>query len=91
MFSGCLVAMITPFHDGEVDEAALRGLVKFHLKSGTDGLVPCGTTGESVTMSEEEILRVVEIVVEEVNGRIPVIAGTGTNSTAKSDRQLSTI
>ena len=84
VFSGCLVAMITPFRDGEVDEAALRGLVKFHLKNGTDGLVPCGTTGESVTMSEEELLRVVEIVVEEVDGRIPVIAGTGTNSTSKS-------
>jgi 4-hydroxy-tetrahydrodipicolinate synthase len=76
--------MITPFRDGEIDEAALRGLVGFHLKNGTDGLVPCGTTGESVTMSEEELLRVVEIVVEEVDGRIPVVAGTGTNSTAKS-------
>jgi 4-hydroxy-tetrahydrodipicolinate synthase len=76
--------MITPFRDGEVDETALRGLVQFHLKNGTDGLVPCGTTGESVTMSEEELLRVVEIVVDEVNGRIPVIAGTGTNSTTKS-------
>ncbi len=84
MFSGCLVAMITPFRDGQVDEAALRGLVRFHLKNGTDGLVPCGTTGEAVTMTEEEQLRVVEIVVEEVNGRIPVIAGTGTNSTAKT-------
>jgi 4-hydroxy-tetrahydrodipicolinate synthase len=84
VFSGCLVAMITPFRDGEIDEAALRGLVGFHLKNGTDGLVPCGTTGESVTMSEEELLRVVEIVVEEVDGRIPVVAGTGTNSTAKS-------
>jgi 4-hydroxy-tetrahydrodipicolinate synthase len=76
--------MITPFRDGQVDEAALRGLVRFHLKNGTDGLVPCGTTGEAVTMTEEEQLRVVEIVVEEVNGRIPVIAGTGTNSTAKT-------
>jgi 4-hydroxy-tetrahydrodipicolinate synthase len=84
VFSGCLVAMITPFRDGEVDETALRSLVQFHLKNGTDGLVPCGTTGESVTMSEEEQLRVIQIVIEEVNGRIPVVAGTGTNSTSKT-------
>lgn len=84
MFSGCLVAMITPFRDGAVDEPALRKLVQFHLKNGTDGLVPCGTTGESVTMTEEEQLRVIQIVVEEVNHRIPVVAGTGTNSTAKT-------
>jgi 4-hydroxy-tetrahydrodipicolinate synthase len=84
VFSGCLVAMITPFRNGEVDEPALRGLVQFHLRNGTDGLVPCGTTGESVTMTEEEQLRVIEVVVEEVNGRIPVIAGTGTNGTAKT-------
>jgi 4-hydroxy-tetrahydrodipicolinate synthase len=84
VFSGCLVAMITPFQNGEVDEAALRGLVQFHLRNGTNGLVPCGTTGESVTMTEEEQLRVIEVVVEEVNGRIPVIAGTGTNGTAKT-------
>ena len=84
VFSGCLVAMITPFRDGEVDEAGLRNLVRFHLKNGTNGLVPCGTTGESVTMTEEEQLRVIEIVVDEVNGRIPVVAGTGTNSTAKT-------
>lgn len=84
MFSGCLVAMITPFRDGEVDEPALRKLVQFHLKNGTNGLVPCGTTGESVTMTEDEQLRVIEIVVEEVNHRIPVVAGTGTNSTAKT-------
>jgi 4-hydroxy-tetrahydrodipicolinate synthase len=76
--------MITPFRDGEVDESALRGLVRFHLKNGTNGLVPCGTTGESVTMAEEEQLRVIEIVVDEVKGRIPVIAGTGTNSTSKT-------
>jgi len=76
--------MITPFRNGEVDEPALRGLVQFHLRNGTDGLVPCGTTGESVTMTEEEQLRVIEVVVDEVNGRIPVIAGTGTNGTAKT-------
>ncbi|HLH73486.1 MAG TPA: 4-hydroxy-tetrahydrodipicolinate synthase, partial [Chloroflexota bacterium] len=84
MFSGCLVAMITPFRNGEIDEPALRRLVQFHLDNGTDGLVPCGTTGESVSMTEEEQLRVIQIVVETVNHRIPVIAGTGTNSTAKT-------
>lgn len=84
MLSGCLVAMITPFRDGEIDESALRELVRFHLRNGTDGLVPCGTTGESVTMTEDEQLRVIQIVVEEVNRKIPVVAGTGTNSTAKT-------
>lgn len=84
MLSGCLVAMITPFRDGEIDEPALRELVRFHLRNGTDGLVPCGTTGESVTMTEDEQLRVIQIVVEEVNHKIPVVAGTGTNSTAKT-------
>lgn len=84
MFSGCLVAMITPFRDGQIDEPGLRRLVEFHLQNGTDGLVPCGTTGESVSMTEEEQLRVIEIVVETVNGKIPVVAGTGTNSTAKT-------
>ncbi len=76
--------MITPFRDGKIDEPGLRRLVDFHLENGTDGLVPCGTTGESVSMTEEEQLRVIEIVVETVNKRIPVIAGTGTNSTAKT-------
>lgn len=84
MFSGCLVAMITPFRDGQIDEPGLRRLVEFHLQNGTDGLVPCGTTGESVSMTEEEQLRVIQIVVETVNHRIPVIAGTGTNGTAKT-------
>jgi len=84
VFSGCLVAMITPFRGGEIDEPAIRDLVRFHLRNGTDGLVPCGTTGESVSMTEEEQIRVIEIVVEEVNGKIPVIAGTGTNGTAKT-------
>lgn len=84
MFSGCLVAMITPFRDGQIDEPGLRRLVEFHLRNGTDGLVPCGTTGESVSMTEEEQLRVIEIVVETVNKRIPVVAGTGTNGTAKT-------
>lgn len=84
MYSGSFVAMITPFKDGQIDEDGVRKLVEFHLENGTDGLVPCGTTGEAVTMTEEEQLRVIEIVVATVKHRIPVVAGTGTNSTAKT-------
>jgi len=83
-FQGSLVAMVTPFRDGQVDEAKLRELVDFHLANGTDGLVPCGTTGESPTLSHEERKRVVEIVIEAAAGRIPVVAGTGSNSTAEA-------
>ena len=85
-FSGSLVAMITPFKEasGELDEDALRRLVEYHVRNGTNGLVPCGTTGESVTLDEEEHNRVIQIVVETAAGRVPVIAGTGTNSTAKT-------
>jgi 4-hydroxy-tetrahydrodipicolinate synthase len=74
--------MVTPFHDGRVDEGKLRELVEFHISHGTDGLVPCGTTGEDPTLSHEEHERVIEIVIEQARGRIPVIAGTGSNSTA---------
>jgi 4-hydroxy-tetrahydrodipicolinate synthase len=81
-FQGSLVAMVTPFHDGRVDEGKLRELVEFHVSHGTDGLVPCGTTGEDPTLSHEEHERVIEIVIEQARGRIPVIAGTGSNSTA---------
>ena len=83
-FQGSMVAMVTPFRDGEVDETKLRELVEFHVKHGTDGLVPCGTTGESPTLSHAEHKRVVEIVIEAAAGRIPVIAGTGSNSTAEA-------
>ncbi|MBI2941260.1 MAG: 4-hydroxy-tetrahydrodipicolinate synthase [Chloroflexi bacterium] len=79
-----MVALITPFRDGQVDEGKLRELVQYHLAGGTNGLVPCGTTGEAVTLSDEEQDRVIRVVVETVAGRIPVIAGTGTNSTAKT-------
>jgi len=79
---GSLVALVTPFVEGAVDEEGLRGLVRFHLDNGTDGLVPCGTTGEAATLTVEEFDLVVGIVVKEVGGRIPVVAGTGTNSTA---------
>ena len=83
-FQGSLVAMVTPFRDGRVDEAKLRELVDFHVAHGTDGLVPCGTTGESPTLSHAEHKRVVEIVIEQAAGRIPVVAGTGSNSTAEA-------
>jgi len=81
---GSLVALVTPFRDGEVDEEALRGLVRFHLDNGTSGLVPCGTTGEAATLTVEEFDCVVGLVVEEVAGKIPVVAGTGTNATAST-------
>jgi len=83
-FQGSLVAMVTPFRDGRVDEAKVRELVDFHVAHGTDGLVPCGTTGESPTLSHDEHKRVVEIVIEQAAGRIPVVAGTGSNSTAEA-------
>ncbi|MFQ5898869.1 MAG: 4-hydroxy-tetrahydrodipicolinate synthase [Candidatus Methylomirabilia bacterium] len=81
---GSIVALVTPFRDGRVDEATLRELVEFHVTHGTDGIVPCGTTGESPTLSHDEHRRVVEIVVETARGRIPVMAGTGSNSTAEA-------
>jgi 4-hydroxy-tetrahydrodipicolinate synthase len=83
-FQGSLVALVTPFHDGRIDEAKLRELVEFHVAHGTDGLVPCGTTGESPTLSHEEHKRVVEIVIQQARGRIPVVAGTGSNATAEA-------
>lgn len=84
MFTGSIVALITPFRDGAVDETALRQLIQYHLENGTDGIVPCGTTGEAVTLSQAEWERVVSITIEEVGGRIPVIAGAGTNDTART-------
>ncbi len=84
MFSGCMVALITPFHEGEVDFETLDELVEFHIESGTDGIVPVGTTGESPTLSHEEHKQVIERVVRVADGRLPVIAGTGSNSTAEA-------
>ncbi|BBL80385.1 4-hydroxy-tetrahydrodipicolinate synthase [Rubrobacter xylanophilus] len=81
MFSGTLTALITPFRNGEVDVEALEGLVEFQIQQGVSGLVPCGTTGETPCLSEEEDRLVVETVVRVANGRVPVIAGTGSNST----------
>ncbi len=83
-FQGSLVALVTPFRNGTVDEAKLRELVEFHVTHGTDGLVPCGTTGESPTLTHDEHHRVVEIVVEAAGGRVPVVAGTGSNATSEA-------
>jgi 4-hydroxy-tetrahydrodipicolinate synthase len=84
MFSGSLVALVTPFRDGEVDAAAVRNMVDRQISSGTNGLVPVGTTGESPTLSTEEHHQVVEMVVQQANGRVPVIAGAGSNSTREA-------
>ena len=86
MFKGAIVAIVTPFKKGKVDEASLRKLIEFQIKNGTDGIVPCGTTGESSTLSHEEHDKVIEIVIDAVNKRVPVIAGTGSNSTAEAIR-----
>jgi 4-hydroxy-tetrahydrodipicolinate synthase len=81
---GSITALITPFKDGKVDEAAFRKLIDWQIAEGTQGLVPCGTTGESPTLSHDEHNRVIEICVEEARGRVPVIAGTGSNSTEEA-------
>jgi len=83
-FQGSFVAMVTPFRSGKVDEAKLKELVEFHITHGTDGLIPCGTTGESPSLSHDEHRRVVELVIEASRGRIRVVAGTGSNSTAEA-------
>lgn len=84
MFSGSIVAIVTPFRDGIVDETKLRELVEYHIHKGTNGIVPCGTTGESPTLTHEEHDRVIAIVIEAAQGRVPIIAGTGSNSTAEA-------
>jgi len=88
MFSGSLVAIVTPFSNrgkkSVVDEKKLRELIEFQLKNGTTGIVPCGTTGESATLSTAEHERVIEITIAQVNKRVPVIAGTGSNSTEEA-------
>ncbi len=84
MFSGSMVALVTPFQDGKVDYKTLEEIVQYHLDSGTDGLVPVGTTGESPTLSHTEHKKVIERVVKVANGKIPVIAGAGSNSTAEA-------
>ena len=84
MFTGVITALVTPFKNDELDEAALRRLVDEQIAGGVDGLVPTGTTGESPTLSNEEHLRVIEVVVEAAKKRVPVIAGTGSNSTREA-------
>ena len=84
MFKGSMVALITPFKNGKIDEKALGELVEFHIKNGTTALVPCGTTGESATLNYEEHDKVIELTIEFAKGRIPVIAGTGSNSTEEA-------
>ncbi len=84
MFQGSICALITPFKDGKVDFAAFEAQIERHIELGTHGLVPCGTTGESPTLSHQEHERVVEVCVKAAAGRIPVMAGTGSNSTAEA-------
>jgi 4-hydroxy-tetrahydrodipicolinate synthase len=89
MFKGSMVALVTPFstsggNNSKVDERALKELVEFHIKNGTSAIVPCGTTGESATLSYEEHDKVIELTIEFAKGRIPVIAGTGSNSTEEA-------
>ena len=81
MFQGAYVAIVTPFKNGQVDEATLRELIEFQIANGTHGIVPCGTTGESPVLSFKEHERVVDITVEQVNKRVPVLAGSGSNNT----------
>ena len=83
-FRGSFPALITPMRNGEIDEAAFRKIIEWHIEEGSHGVVPVGTTGESPTLSHDEHKRVVEIAVEVVAGRIPVIAGAGSNSTAEA-------
>jgi 4-hydroxy-tetrahydrodipicolinate synthase len=83
-FSGSIVAIVTPFANDQVDFAALKRLVDWHIEQGTQGIVPCGTTGESATFSHDEQHRVIGEVVQYVRGRVPVIAGAGSNSTREA-------
>jgi 4-hydroxy-tetrahydrodipicolinate synthase len=86
MWKGCLTALVTPFRGGEVDLAALEQLVEAQIAGGVQGLVPCGSTGESATLTHEEHIAVVKAVIRFARGRLPVIAGTGSNSTAEAVR-----
>lgn len=86
MFAGSMVALVTPFRDGKVDWQSLEALLDFHITNGTNGIVPCGTTGESATLTPQEHDEVIKAVVKGVNKRVPVIAGTGSNSTDEGVR-----
>lgn len=83
-FAGSITALVTPFKDGAVDEAGFRKFINWQLENGTHGVVPVGTTGESPTLSHKEHERVIEVTVDEIKGRVPVIAGAGSNSTAEA-------
>ena len=84
MFKGALVAIVTPFKNGTVDEESLRRLIDFQIENGSSGIVPCGTTGESPTLSHDEHKRGIEITVDQVKKRVPVVAGAGSNNTAEA-------
>lgn len=84
MYKGSFVALLTPFKNGQVDEAAFQSFVEWQIKQGTNGLVPCGTTGESPTLNVKEHMRVIELCIEVAHGRLPVMAGTGANATAEA-------
>jgi len=85
MFEGSIVALVTPFKEnGEVDFKSLESLIEFHIREGTDGILPCGCTGEAATLKHEEQKQAIKFVVEKVNGRVPVITGTGSNSTEEA-------
>lgn len=84
MFTGTYTAIVTPFRDGQVDEKAFRNLIEFQIRGGVSGIVPAGTTGEAATLDYDEHLRVVELTLEQANGRCNVIAGTGSNSTREA-------
>ena len=86
MLHGSLVAIVTPFKNNKIDEKALETLIEFQIKNGTHGIVPCGTTGESPTLSHEEHESVIKFTIENVNKRVPVVAGTGSNSTQEAIR-----
>lgn len=88
MFSGSIPALVTPFRDGNVDETAFRRLVDWQIEQGSSALVPCGTTGESATLSYDEHYRVIELCIEVADGRVPVIAGCGSNDTATAVRHM---
>lgn len=84
MFTGSMVAIVTPYKKGKFDETGMRELIEFQIKGGTDVIVPCGTTGEAATMTHDEHKYVIQFVIKEVKGRIPVVAGAGSNSTAEA-------
>lgn len=86
MFKGSFVAIVTPYKDNKVDEKKFRELIEFHLKNGTDGIVPCGCTGEAATLSHKEQMRLMDIAIETVNKKVPVVAGAGSNSTEEAVR-----